>query len=232
MSTQPDYADTGLSDEAVAEYLSQDKEFFERNNHLLSELRLPHAAGGTVSLVERQVSVLRQRDLKLERQLKDLIQVARDNDILAAKIHTLAIQLLGAKTLSETIAVIEEAVRAGFSADHAVLVLFGAPDEFSDLPAGRFLRIVEKDDSSLRPFSTFMKSANPRCGQARDAQLDFLFHDDARDIGSVAMLPLGLNCEYGFLSIASTDSERFHPGMSIDFLTRVGELVTEALKRY
>ncbi len=36
----------------------------------------------------------------------------------------------------------------------------------------------------------------------------------------------------GFLAIGSVDAERFHPGMSIDFLTRLGELVTEALKRF
>lgn len=232
MSTQPDYADTGLSDRNVAEFLKRDKEFFERNSNLLSELRLPHAAGGTVSLVERQVSVLRQRDLKLERQLKELIEVARDNDILAGKIHSLAIRLLGATSLLETVAVIEETVRSGFSADHAVLVLFGEPDDFSDVAAGRFFQVVRRDDEGLKPFSTFLTTTGPRCGQVRDAQLTFLYHHDAEEIGSVAMIPLGDQCGCGFLSIASSDSERFHPGMSIDFLTRVGELVTEALKRY
>lgn len=232
MSTQPEYADERLSDDAVVEFLNRDPAFFERNSELLKSLRLPHATGGTVSLVERQVSVLRQRDLKLERQLKELIGVARDNDILTSKIHELALQLLAAKTLPETVMVIEEAVRSGFSADHAVLVLFGDPDEFSDVDAGRFLRVIKREDEALNPFSTFMKSSAPRCGQIRDAQLGFLFHDDAGEIGSVAMLPLGDASEFGFMSIGSTDAERFHPGMSIDFLTRVGELITEALKRY
>jgi uncharacterized protein YigA (DUF484 family) len=176
--------------------------------------------------------VLRQRDLKLERQLKELIDVARDNDVLAGKIHTLALRLLGASSLVQTVAVIEEAVRAGFGADHAVLVLFGDPDSFDDVTAGRFFRVTRRDDESLKPFSTFLTTTGPRCGQVRDAQLTFLFHDDAAEIGSVAMVPLGEQCEFGFLSIGSSDSERFHPGMSIDFLTRVGELVTEALKRY
>ena len=232
MSTQPEYADPGLTDEAVAEFLARDPEFFERNSKLLSDLRLPHASGGTVSLVERQVSVLRQRELKLERQLKELIQVARDNDVLAAKIHTLAVQLLGQRTLADTINAVEEAVRAGFSADHAVLVLFGDPDDFTDMPQGRFLRIIKRDDEAMAPFTTFLGSSSPRCGQARDAQLSFLFHEEAADIGSVAMLPLGEHSQVGFMAIGSHDKDRFHPGMSIDFVTRVGELVTEALKRF
>lgn len=232
MSTQPEYADVGLTDEAVAEFLARDPEFFERNSKLLSDLRLPHASGGTVSLVERQVSVLRQRELKLERQLKELIEVARDNDTLAAKIHTLAVQLLGQTTLSDTINAVEEAVRAGFSADHAVLVLFGDSDDFKDMLGGRFLRVIKRDDEAMGPFTTFLGSSSPRCGQARDAQLAYLFHEDGGDIGSVAMLPLGEQSAIGFMAIGSHDKDRFHPGMSIDFITRVGELVTEALKRF
>ena len=96
MSTQPEYVEDSLTDEAVAEFLTQNPDFFERNSHLLKALRLPHASGGAVSLVERQVSVLRQRDVKLEKQLKDLIQVARDNDVLSAKVHRLSIELLAA----------------------------------------------------------------------------------------------------------------------------------------
>ncbi len=232
MSTQPEYVEESLTDEAVADFLAQNPEFFERNSQLLKALRLPHATGGTVSLVERQVSVLRQRDLKLEKQLKDLIDVARDNDVLAAKIHALALQLLAAKSLAETVMVVEEAVRSGFGADNALLVLFGDPEEFKDINAGRFLRAVARGDEALKPFATFLKSSGPRCGQARDAQLNYLFRDDAAEIGSVAMVPLGEASEHGFLSIGSTDAGRFHPGMSIDFLTRVGELVAEALKRF
>ena len=34
---------------------------------------------------------------------------------------------------------IEEAMRSGFGADHAILVLFGDADLFGDIDAGRFL---------------------------------------------------------------------------------------------
>ena len=38
--------------------------------------------------------------------------------------------------------------------------------------------------------------------------------------------------QIGFLAIGSNDADRFHPGMSIDFLARVGDLVAGALARY
>jgi homoaconitase/3-isopropylmalate dehydratase large subunit len=44
----------------IADYLEKHPEFFERNLAVLARLRLPHLRGGTtVSLVERQVEVLR-----------------------------------------------------------------------------------------------------------------------------------------------------------------------------
>jgi uncharacterized protein YigA (DUF484 family) len=234
MSTQrkPDFVAQELSEQSVHDYLADHPEFFERHGALLSLMQVPHTSGSAVSLVERQVSVLRQKEVRLERQLKDLISVARANDVLAAKIHELSLQLFAAGDLAAAIATIEEAMRSGFGADQAVLVLFGDPTLFSDINAGRFFRVVESDNPELKAFATFLKACVPRCGQTRDTQREFLFHTDADDVGSVALVPLGDKAEIGFLAIGSTDSDRFHPGMSIDFLTRVGDLVAGALKKF
>lgn len=234
MSTQrkPEFVDEPVTEQAVHDYLSAHPEFFERHNALLSSLRLPHLAGGTVSLVERQVSVLRQKDLKLERKLKELLKVARANDALAAKIHTLTLQLMQADTLAGTLEAVEQALRSGFGADQAVLVLFADPALNDDIDMGRFFRAIERDDPALRAFSTFLESRHPRCGQIRDAQRDFLFGQDTDEIGSVVLVPLGRKSESGFLAVGSVDADRFHPGMSIDFLERLGELVGASLRRY
>jgi uncharacterized protein YigA (DUF484 family) len=234
MSTQPkaEFVEEELSEQTVHDYLAAHPDFFERHSTLLSSLNLPHASGGAVSLVERQVSVLRQKELKLERQLKELIRVARDNDVLATKIHKLTLQLLATSDLAKTIRVVEEALRSGFGADHAVLVLFGDPDAFDDIEAGRFFRVVGKDDDGLKPFTTFLNGTSARCGRIRDSQRDFLFKGDAEEIGSAALVPLGDAAEIGFLAIGSVDSDRFHPGMSIDFLGRLGDLIAGSLRRF
>lgn len=234
MSTQrkPEYVDDEISEQAVKDYLADHPDFFERHGALLDSLQLPHATGGAVSLVERQVSMLRQKELKMKRQLKELINVARDNDVLANKIHRLSIQLLGSRDLQSSIKAIEEGMRSGFGADQSVLVHFGDPALFEDIDAGRFFRVVERDDKALKPFETFLAASTPRCGQARDSQRDFLFHDDADEIGSMALVPLGDKSQIGFLAIGSADADRFHPGMSIDFLAHVGDLVAGALKRF
>ena len=234
MSTQPnrDFEPDISSDEAVHDYLVQNPDFFERHGELLRSLRLPHVTGGTVSLVERQVSALRQRDVKLERRLKELVDVARANDALAGKIHALSIELLDASVLAETIEACEAALRADFGADQAVLVVFRDAALFEGIDTGRFLRPMDRNDPALKPFDALFKRSKPRCGQIRDSQRDLLFGEGTNEIGSCALVPLGESCEVGFLAIGSNDAERFHPAMSIDFIARLGELITASLRRY
>ncbi len=234
MSTQrkPDFLPEQISAQAVQNYLEANPNFFEHHSSLLNSLRVPHGSGEAVSLVERQVSMLRQKEIKLDRRLKDLVEIARANDLLMAKIHELSLQLLAARGLAPTIAAIEEAMRSGFGADEFILVLFGDPALFDDIDESRFFRVIARADDKLKPFETFLEANGPRCGQVRDSQRDFLFPSDANEIGSVALVPLGDKIQIGFLAIGSADADHFHPGMSVDYLARIGDLVGGALARY
>jgi len=234
MSTQrkPEFVADTISAENVQAYLQENPDFFERHGELLSGLRLPHKTGDAVSLVERQVSVLRQKDLKLERQLKELLHVARANDQLGDKIHKLSTRLLGAQDLADTLKICEKALRVDFDANQSILVLFREPELFGNITIGRFFRPVLRKNESVQAFDTFLKRNKPRCGQVRDTQRDFLFGRETDEIGSCALIPLGAKSELGFLAIGSVDADRFHPGMSTDFLARLGQLIAAALKRY
>jgi uncharacterized protein len=222
----------GINDATVAEYLQTYPDFFERNSPLLTKLRLPHLrdVGATVSLVERQVEVLRERNQSLERKLKELVDVARANDALADRIHRLSQRLIRAHTLLETINAVETSLREDFDAMHSVLVLFNEEARALD-GAGRFLRTGDPADVDIKTFDTLLHSGKPRCGQIRDVQRDYLFGKDSVEIGSVALTPLGPKGELGLLAIGASDAERFHPAMSTEFLSRIGELVTYALMR-
>jgi uncharacterized protein YigA (DUF484 family) len=220
-----------LNDASVGEYLQTFPDFFERNGPLLAKLRLPHLrdAGMTVSLVERQVEVLRDRNQSLERKLKELVDVARANDALADRIHRLSQRLIRAHTLQATIEAVETSLREDFGAMHAVLVLF--IEEARPLAAGRFLRTDDQESANIKTFESLLQSGKPRCGQIRDAQRDYLFGKDSIEIGSVALTPLGPKGAFGILAIGASDADRFHPAMSTEFLSRIGELVTYALIR-
>ncbi len=219
----------GITEDDVADWLRSQPDFFERHQTLLDTLRLPHSTGGpAVSLVERQVSVLRQNNLTLERKLRDLVEVARANETLAAKTHQLCLELLIAGDLAARVAILEDTLRTQFNTEQSVLVLFDSGVDAKN--AGRFLRIVSRKDDALAPFTTFLESSSPRCGRIRDSQRDFLFGEDNAEIGSAALVPLGPKSDTGFLAIGSRDADYFHPGKSLDFLTRLGELLGCALR--
>lgn len=222
-----------LNDSSVADYLQTHPDFFERNGSLLAKLRLPHLrdAGATVSLVERQVEVLRERNQSLERKLKELVDVARANDALADRIHRLSQRLITTRDLLQTINAVETSLREDFDAMHSVLVLFLEDARPLEAAAGRFLRADDPAAADVKTFESLMQSGRPRCGQIRDSQRDYLFGNDSIAIGSVAITPLGTKGALGLLAIGASDADRFHPAMSTEFLSRIGELVTYALIR-
>lgn len=214
-------------EESVAAYLQHNPDFFERHHAVLARLRLPHARGGsTISLVERQIEVLREKHAAVEAKLAEFVRVARANDALADKLHRFTRQLLRAGSREGVIATMESGLRVDFDAFHSVLVLIGS---HPDVTPQRFVRVVRADDPNLKSFETLFSNGKPRCGQARDSQREFLFGSDANDIGSVALVPLGEKGSIGLLALGSTDRDRFHPGMSTEFLARMADLIADAL---
>ena len=214
-------------EESIAGYLQRNPEFFERHQAVLARLKLPHSRGGsTISLVERQIEVLREKLAGLENKLADLVKVARANDALAERLHRFTRRLLGAVPRNEAIARIEAGLREDFDAFHAALVLVGAAADPS-LPS--FVRTVAADDPALKSFESLFASGKPRCGQARDSQRDFLFGPEGTEMASLALVPLGEKGSLGLLALGSADKERFHPGMSTEFLARLAELITDSL---
>ena len=214
-------------EESIAAYLQRNPEFFERHQALLARLKLPHARGGsTISLIERQIEVLREKQAGLESKLAELVRVARANDAIADRLHRFTRRLLRGAPRSETLRRIEAGLREDFDAFNATLVLIGDAPE-PEAPA--FVRTVRADDAQLKSFETLFASGRPRCGQARDSQREFLFGPEGVSMGSVALVPLGEKGAVGLLALGSADRDRFHPGMSTEFLARLADLVADAL---
>jgi uncharacterized protein YigA (DUF484 family) len=219
-------------EERIERYLSLNPDFFERHQPLLARMRLPHMrTGSTVSLVERQVEVLRDQKSEADRRLAEFVAVARANDQLADRIHRFTRRLLRAPTASAALVSLEASLREDFDAFHSVLLLTAPGDSLLRTEQEPFLRKLPPDDANMRTFDALLATGKPRCGQVRDSQREFLFGPEAASIGSVALVPLGEAGSMGLLALGSAERERFHPGMSTEFLKRMGELITDALSR-
>ena len=80
--------------EIVAKYLRKDPDFLLKHPEILDQLNLPHDSGQAVSLIERQVAILRERNMQMRRRMNELLQAPKDNDELFAKTRTLTLELL------------------------------------------------------------------------------------------------------------------------------------------
>jgi uncharacterized protein len=228
MTTSTARQEIVLADGDIASWLHANPDFFQRNPELMASLRLPHASGGAVSLIERQIEVLREKGQSADARLAELVSIARANEQLAAKIHGFTRRLMRAPTRREILTQIELGMREDFDTTQTVLLLFNAGSDTSEL---RFVRPVAATDPNLAGFENLLANNRPRCGQIRDSQRDFIFGPDGGSVGSVALVPLAGDAPLGLLVLGSQNRERFHPGMSTDFLARLGELISDALAR-
>jgi hypothetical protein len=219
-----------LEEERISEYLVAHPEFFERHPGTLARMQLPHQRGSAaVSLVERQVLVLREKNAALEQKLQELIDNGRANDTISDRVHRLARRLLRSRDLASSMAALETSLREEFGASRwLTLVTDPSLPGLAGCPSPH-LRVVPRGSPELKIFESFFESARPRSGQIRDTQRDYLFGTEGGPVGSTVLIPLGERASLGLLAIASHDTERYLPTMSTDFLVRIGEIVTEAI---
>lgn len=204
----------------VLAYLRSHPDLLDRYPELLADLIIPHGAG-LASLIERQVQVLRERNLRLEGTLDELLRHARQNEALLDKVHELALALLCSTDLSARIEALVHALVRHFHAEMVRLVL---PAQH---PAARLER-AEPLCLALEDWPGPPAEGEPRCGPLDPALAGWLFPAPDGAPASAALIPLPGNL--GVLLIGSHDPHRFHRHMGTAVLRRLGDLAGAALE--
>ena len=206
--------------------LRENPDILQRHPELLAVLEVPHQTGGAVSLIERQIAVLRKQSSTQDDRLRELMDVARDNVRLSESRHQLAVNLLAARDLDDVISTVLDVLQNNLAADHAVIKLFSDDEELIKQRADLY---VEEKNEAVMAFKTMLQQNNTVCGKGTPEQKEFLFNDIAESIQSVAIIPLIGGSNLGLIGLGANDIERFRSSMGTEFLTQVGELVSAAL---
>ena len=206
--------------------LRENTEILLQHPELLAVLEVPHESGKAVSLIERQVTVLRKKMQTQDDRLRDLMSVARDNERLAKSRHSLALSLLAVHDLDDVTRIVLDVLSNELAADHAVIKLFSDDKERIEKSCGLF---VDVNDDALTVFNTMLQQKNTICGKASAAQKAFLFSDRAESIASVAVIPLIAGANLGLIGLGANNAERFKSSMGTEFLSQVGELISATL---
>ena len=222
--------DTSILEPAeVAAWLEQNTAFFVDYPQLAMRMQLPRDEGGATSLQSYQIDVLRDKNRELTRRLRELVEIAHENEQLMVRVHTLTLALLRARTLAESARAIAASLSEDFSTDLVRLCLFRNGSGLDALPAAEWLLLADEAGVEMGQFKDFIERGDPVCGRLHPDKLDFLFAARASEVRSAALLSLP---GQGLLAIASEDAARFHPGMGTVFLKLLAEVASSALGRH
>ena len=216
----------GLTAMEVASYLRRHPNFLKEFPDLAMSLRLPREQGDAASLASYQLEVLRDKNAESARRLRELIDIAHENEQLMVRVHTLTLALMRAGSLAETLSGVVASLTEDFHTDLVRVVLFNAD---ASLPAAPWLLIEPEGADALPAFTDFIKRGEPLCGRLQADKLDFLFPGHTDEVRSAVLLAIG---EVGMLAIGSNEANRFHPGMGTVFLRLIAEAVAAAIGRY
>ncbi|WP_420464881.1 DUF484 family protein [Panacagrimonas sp.] len=218
---------SALTDEQVASYLREHPDFLSRYPELLESLELAHAAGSAVSLIERQVDILRGRSQRLEDRLSNLLDAARDNEKRATSVHRLARTLIRAPTLASAILGLQTRMREDFGIDEVFVGLMSGVLKRSDIEG---LARLDPEGAIARSFDNFFRTKLIECGPLAEAQARLLFPKAVELPQSAAVVPLEKEKTLGMLVLGSRDPQRFQPRQGRMFLEMIAELVAAAAR--
>ena len=217
-------ASAALDDEAIAAWLDGQPDFFERRPDVLARLALRHAHGGrAVSLIERQVEVLREKNRVLDRRIAELVRTARDNDTILDRLQALVRAMLLAPDAAALPALVEAGLREHFVVPQVALRLWRIDD---GRPAGG---CAEVEPALIEQTAA---QAAPYCGAPGTWLAASLLSERGADTRSIALVPLRLGAHprpFGLLALGSADTGRFASDLGVAFLARIGEVVSAAL---
>ena len=218
--------DTIKTDEAesVIAYLRLHKNFFLEHPELLAELDIPHDEGeGSISLIERQVSVLRERNEAEQQQLYSLVQTARDNERVAARLHRIAVEILGFENLDDVLDSVSQLIKDLFNMEFVSFRItngVGSRPEMADARSPEFADLYHR-----------VVAGHSVCdNKLPPASKSFLFGEDT-EVKSVVLVPLGGSRPCGVLALGSLQDERFTADHGTFYLDRLGELLGAAIYR-
>lgn len=220
--TQMSIDNLPLTDELVSAYLQDNPDFFNRNNELMTGLRLSDSQRGTVSLVERQQQQLRQKVHHLEDEITQLMSVASHNENLFMLYSDLYLRLIDCKSANELLDCLAQTTTELLSLSAFKLFLLDPVTiEHESLSANDCQGVMQNR----------LENSDYYFGRLQQSEQQLIFSHNCT--GSVVLVKLVHDEKaLGFLAISSDDAHHFDPRMDTLLLSQFKRLVAKLLKQH
>lgn len=214
-----------MKSDEVARYLQDNPQFFEEHAELMSHMVIPHPhSGRTISITERQMLSLRDKNKQLEGKMGELLQFGEENDTISEKMHRLGVAMIAAASFQSVLHTLNFHLRDDFSIPHVALRLWGQPKNSEEWP--EFAEVSEE----LQVFAETL--SQPYCGSTSGFETSSWFGDASKHVRSQALIAMrNGGGTIGMIALGSEEAQRFYAGMGTLYLERLGEMASAALAR-
>lgn len=214
---------TSLSAEDVAQFLTENREFFQDHADLFSNLHVPHPhETRAISLGERQIMILRARTRDLEWRLSGLVNNASGNEKISKTLNAWCCRMLAETDAAQIPGHIVRSLGDLFDLPTIALRLW-------DLPGLVDSEFTQDVNESIKQYA--QQLATPYCGPLKDQEAAAWLATPPASLAIVALRPNNADVPFGLLILGSDDLDRFTSDMGTAFLETIRELSSASLSR-
>jgi uncharacterized protein len=215
--------DTTLFAQFVADFLRDNPNFFTEHGGIFASLHIPNPHGTrAISLSERQILTLRERNRVLEWQLSELARNASSNENIGARVSQWCCRLLAETDTQALPDAIVQGLAEQFKLEHVGLRLWN----LSHQPESGYGEAVSPD---VRTFADSLKT--PYCGNDSNFEAVSWLSSKPQSLALIALRLHDDGPSVGLLVLGWDDAQRFAPDNGTEFLQSIGKIASACLHR-
>jgi len=192
-------------------FLLDNLDFFVTRESLVSEMKFKHSQSSASSILERQITKLRDEHKNVIELLKSFIDTASINEDLFKKSKDLTLKILESDTNDNIKEIVEESFKKDFGVDECMV-------EFFDNKA------IDKLEKEI---GLSMHKGAVHCGSFSNEKIALLF-DDKR-IESLVIAVIVLKDEIGLLKLGSHDRTKYLGDEDTTFIEYIRDILEKKL---
>jgi len=211
-----------VSNKEIAEYLILNPNFFKENPEVLNSIEIIHESGAAVSLIQKQVELLRSNYNSTTDKLMELLGIAKNNEDIFILTKELILSLINASSIEEIVALIEKSFVADFGAKKSKVLFF--TESSKNLPKGR----VKNPAEARNILGNLLKPGKIFCGEVNKKVAKFIFNQKT-GVKEMALVPLNSSSLLGLIALGSDQPGKYSDNKDTLFLDFIAEVVSKLI---
>ena len=219
--------DESVDIKKIRNYLRDHPDFFDKNPDILETMVIHHKTDGAISLVERRLQALQEKNISFENKLNSLINNAEQNQKIFENIMTLASRVLTAQNLLSLLDILDDSFKNVFKIKYHKLIIF---DEFVSIDHPSMVFNNEKELKKAIP--ELSDSGKQFSGEITEQAFQLLFDKKNQIHNSVVLCKITNESPNAYLAFGSDDPDLYKQSDSKYFLLHLANLVGQSFIKF